>query len=149
MTIDLVKVMIRLYASGVAQENTDDDANSMYDKVSHERNAIMDIDTGNDVSATKWILSEMTLWMSSTVLLDSVTMMCQTTHRASLHMKLDRQKHRCHTCWWYWWSITKTHVSDARSDATLLDVIRAWSRGLLIKTSVPPWPCETYMGHDK
>ena len=53
MTIDLVKVMIRLYASGVAQENTDDDANSMYDEVSHERNAIMDVDTGEDVSATK------------------------------------------------------------------------------------------------
>ena len=44
---------------------------------------------------------------------------------------------------------TTTHVSDTRSDATLLDVIRAWSRGLLVKTSVPPWPCETYMGRDK
>ena len=53
MTIDLVKVMIRLHACGVVQENTDDDANSMYDKVSHESNAIMDVDTGNDVSATK------------------------------------------------------------------------------------------------
>ena len=53
MTIDLVKVMIRLHVCGVVQESTDDDANSMYDKVSHERNAIMDVDTGDDVSATK------------------------------------------------------------------------------------------------
>ena len=35
------------------KKTLDDDANSMYDEVSHERNAIMDVDTGEDVSATK------------------------------------------------------------------------------------------------